>query len=150
MAIGQSRLHKLLDNGKRLSDLQAWYDTFSPDVQRHILDWIRDDQLRNQGVNADNEIIGVYSEFTEALNPEKVAGTPYTLFDTGEFYRSMYIVVLKDAIVFEADPIKGDDNLFEKYGNNIIGLTQENKQKLKQLVKNNYIAYVKRVLFRGI
>lgn len=148
MAIGNTKLHKLLDNASRLSDLQAWFSAFDPKTKELILDWIREDQLREKGVNAEGDVIGYYSYATELLSGgEKQEGTPYTLYDTGEFYRSMYMVVLRDAVVFEADPIKGDDNLFEKYGRNIIGLTEPNKDKLRQLVKTKYIEYFKKTLY---
>jgi hypothetical protein len=127
----------LLLNRTRLLDLKTiWLKVFT-DVafKEKILNWIRQDQLFKQGIDEDGDIIGTYSEFTEMINPSKVAGTPYTLFDTGEFYRSMIIYVFQKEIVIDADPIKTDEsgkttNLFNEYGEGIIGLTDENKTKL--------------------
>jgi len=149
MAIGKSKLHDLLRRGQRISDVAAWYETFeSGQIRKEILDWIRKDQLMNQGVNASNEVIGLYSAFTESLDSSKVAGTPYTLNDTGEFYRSMFIMILPNAIEIDANPIKGNDNLFEKYGNSIIGLTPESLIKLSVITKKKYIEYIKEILLR--
>jgi hypothetical protein len=149
MAIGQSRLHELFRRGRRISDVAAWLFTFnSMQIQNEILDWIREDQLMDKGVNASNEVIGLYSAFTESLDSSKVAGTPYTLNDTGEFYRSMFIMILPNAIEIDADPIKVNDNLFDKYGNNIIGLTPESLMKLRLLTKKRYIEYIKEILLR--
>lgn len=114
-----------------------WMEVFS-DIQfkEKILDWIRDDQLFAQGVDENDKIIGTYSEITEMINPDKIAGDHYTLKDTGEFYRSMFIVATADAsIIIDADPIKVDasgqtTDLFAEYGDGIIGLTDENKTKL--------------------
>lgn len=127
----------LLLNRTQLLDLKTiWLKVFT-DVafKEKILNWIRQDQLFKQGIDEDGDIIGTYSEFTEMINPSKVAGTPYTLFDTGEFYRSMIIYVFQKEIVIDADPIKTDEsgkttNLFNEYGEGIIGLTDENKTKL--------------------
>jgi hypothetical protein len=127
----------LLLGRTRLLDLKTiWLKVFT-DVafKEKILNWIRQDQLFKQGIDEDGDIIGTYSEFTEMINPSKVAGTPYTLFDTGEFYRSMIIYVFQKEIVIDADPIKTDEsgkttNLFNEYGEGIIGLTDENKTKL--------------------
>ena len=88
-------------------------------------------------IDGDGDIIGYYSEYTEMLNPEKVAGTPFTLFDTGDFYKSFILYIYKDAIEVDANPIKINDkgekeNLFWKYGENIIALTDESMVKLRQ------------------
>ena len=137
-----SKLRKAL----MLSESIAWYESFDNELKRIILDYIQKDQLTNQGVDEDGDIIGLYSDFTESINPEKIAGTPYTLDDTGDFYKSMYIVVLQDSIVIEADPIKGEDNLFYKYGESIIGLTEENLERLREEIKKRYIKFVKKSL----
>jgi hypothetical protein len=114
-----------------------WYAVFS-DVKfkETILNWIKQDQLIRQGIDENGRVIGRYSEFTERVDPRKVAGTPYTLYDTGEFFRSMFISVLYDAsIVIDADADKTDytgavTNLFDKFGEGIVGLTEFNREKL--------------------
>lgn len=139
----------MLRRARRISDVVFWYETFmSGKTRKEILDWIRIEQLQKKGVNADNEIIGFYSYATELISGGvKQEGTPYTFEDTGEFYRSMYMVILKDAIVFEANPIKGNDNLFQKYGSNIINLNKANREKLRTLVKDKYIGQLKEILY---
>ena len=112
---------------------------------------IQQDQLFKEGIDEDGDIIGTYSEWTEMLNPDKVAGSHYTLFDTGAFYESMQIVVLNDSFVVEAQPIKIDEdgkqtNLFEKYGEGIVGLTDENKEKLAIEIKKRFIDEVNKLL----
>lgn len=148
MAIGNSRLHELLRREKFLSEAMLWYNIFDTNLKTQILNWVKIDQLTNKGVNKDGDIIGYYSPVTEFINPEKKAGEPYTLNDTGAFYESMYVEVLKDSIIINANPIKGNDNLFLKYGNGIIGLTNENITKLTVEVKKRYIKEVKKTLFR--
>ena len=129
-----------------------WRQTFSdPDFKNYILDLIRNDQLFEKGIDSDGDIIGYYSEWTEMMNPEKVAGTPYTLRDTGEFYKSMIIYIYKNYIEIDADPIKTNqqgeqDNLFYKYGENIIGLTEENLEKVAKEIAEKYRHEIIRVL----
>lgn len=129
-----------------------WRQTFSdPDFKNYILDLIRNDQLFEKGIDSDGDIIGYYSEWTEMMNPEKVAGTPYTLRDTGEFYKSMIIYIYKNYIEIDADPIKTnqqgeEDNLFYKYGENIIGLTEENLEKVAKEIAEKYRHEIIRVL----
>jgi hypothetical protein len=85
------------------------------------------------------------------INPEKLAGTHYTLYDEGDFYRSMYVSVFPDRIEINADPVKSpEDNLFELYGTGIIGLTQENLAKLRERIKLKYIEYYKKTLFGSL
>lgn len=139
MDLMQTELGRLLNRSRTLSTRYLWQLVFRDvRLKNLVLRWIKQDQLFKQGINEDGKVIGYYSEVTEMINPKKVAGTHYTLFDTGEFYESMKIVVLNDSIVIEANPKKteateyGFDvvNLFEEYGEGIIGLTTENKQKL--------------------
>lgn len=151
MAIGQTRLHKMLNSGKLLYDSVAWIYAFDTATKEFIIDLIQNDQLTGKGINKYGEIIGLYSESTEMINSEKQAGTPYTFNDTGDFYRSMYVSVFNDGIEMNADPVKSpEDNLFEMYGTGIIGLTQENIGKLRERIKDKYIEYYKNTLFRSI
>jgi hypothetical protein len=144
MDLMQTELGKLLNRARTLHTTSLWHEVFKDGVlKRQVLQWIQQDQLFEQGIDEDGDIIGTYSEFTELINPEKVAGTHFTLFDTGEFYRSMFVVVLSDSIVIEADPVKIDDNgektnLFYEYGEGIVGLTDENKQKLAEEVATRF------------
>jgi hypothetical protein len=151
MDLMQTELGKLLNRARTLHTTSLWFEVFKDGVlKRQVLQWIQQDQLFKQGIDEDGEVIGTYSEFTELINPEKVAGSHYTLFDTGEFYRSMYVVVLSDSIVIEADPVKIDEdgektNLFYEYGEGIVGLTDENKQKLAEQVAIRFQSAVTRL-----
>lgn len=142
----QTKLGEALRKGKRLSDAVAWFEMFDYQFKQIIIDWIRYDQLRKQGVDEDGEVIGFYSYVTSLINPEKKFNTHFTLEDSGEFYKSMYLVALKDSIVIEADGQKEDENLFEKYGDGIIGLTEENMERLRQIVRQKFIDYAKKFL----
>lgn len=145
MGFMETLLGDKLKKAAKLSESLAWLEAFDQQLKNDIISWIQKDQLQ-QGIDEDGDIIGLYSEWTEMLNPEKIAGTPYTLDDTGDFYRSMYVVVLKDSIVIEADPIKGNDNLFFKYGDGIIGLNEESMEKLQEEIRKKYIQFVKDAL----
>lgn len=108
-----------------------------------VLDLVREDQLFDQGIDEDGDVIGYYSEFTEAINPEKVAGTHYTLKDTGEFFESFYLTIYPDYFEINANPIKVNEdgeteNLFYKYTEAIMGLTSESKDKLGREILRRY------------
>lgn len=141
-----------LQRAIQLKHAEIWREVFKDEeFKEQILDWIRWDQLYNEGVDELSQIIGTYSSYTEFLNPEKQAGTPYTLYDTGAFYNSMSIAILELAIEIDADPIKTDEfgqttDLFAEYGEGIIGLTDESKQKLVDELIERYQIEISRIL----
>jgi len=141
-----------LRRAKMISERVFWRTAFNdPNFTNYILDLIRNDQLFSQGIDSDGDIIGYYSEWTEMMNPEKEAGEHYTLKDTGKFYESMIIYIYDNLIEIDADPIKKDDkgketNLFNEYGENIIGLTDENLSKVALILANKYKTEIIRLL----
>ena len=139
----------MLRNGKLLNEKVVWYSAFSVQLKTQILDWIREDQLRSKGIDKTGEVIGYYSLTTSFINPEKKFNTHFTLYDTGEFFRSMFVSVSADRFTVNADANKGEDNLFEKYGTGIIGLTDENLEKLKIKILDHYKVELRRVIFRS-
>jgi hypothetical protein len=133
----ETALGMVLNRYRNLKEEYLWRKVFNDAKFREwTLDLIRQDQLFKQGIDGDGDIIGTYSEYTEMMNPEKVAGTPFTLFDTGDFYKSFVLYIYKNYIEVDANPIKINDkgekeNLFWKYGENIIALTDESLEKLR-------------------
>lgn len=127
---------KLTDVTTQLQLGMIWFEVFEDaEFKEQILNWIRNDQLFDQGIDEDGNVIGYYSFVSEVINPEKMEGTPYTLYDSGDFYRSMFITVMTDAtFVIDADAIKvnenGTEDLFQKYGDGIIGLAEGSREKL--------------------
>ena len=121
-----------------------WRGIFnSGQFRKWVLDLVREDQLFDQGIDEDGDVIGYYSEFTEAINPEKVAGTHYTLKDSGEFFESFFLTIYPDYFEINANPIKVNDdgeteNLFYKYTESIIGLTDDSKDKLGREILRRY------------
>ena len=143
-----TRIGELLNKATRITFADVWKEVFRDEqFKTEILDWIRWEQLYNEGVDEFGQIIGTYSRYTEILNPEKQEGTPYTLYDTGEFYNSLMIEVLDDSIEINGDGLKVDEfgqttDLFEEYGYEIIGLTEESKTKLAtELIERFNIEY---------
>lgn len=117
-----------------------------------VLETIQQEQLFKRGIDGDGDPIGYYSAFTEMLDPQKKEGTHYTLYDTGDFYRSMVVYIGNKFIEIDADPIKTDartgetENLFYKYGENIIALTQENMDILREKIKEGYQREINKIL----
>ena len=143
--IGETAIDKHLKRAKLLFDSVAWLDAHTSQVKEDILNLIRESQLMADGVDEDNQIIGTYSFMTELISGgRKQEGDPYNLNDTGEFFRSMYIKVLADSIVIDANYAKMEDQDWWSIG--ILGLTQENLDKYAEMVKENYILYARKIL----
>lgn len=128
-----------------LKDSLIWVDTFrSGQMQKMILDWIRRDQLTDEGVDGDGEFIGFYSFTTALSDSRKGFNEPYDLNDTGAFYASMFIDVLRDALIIDADTVKMEDQ--EWWTERILELTEESLEKLRNVYKQKVVDYAKRIL----
>lgn len=137
---------------KQLNASTAWFDIFTRDaaLKIKILDWIRIDQLRLKGVDADNDVIGFYSLFTSFVDPEKEFNTHYTLEDSGDFYKSMFIITFIDAIVIDASSASFEEMQTQVWWTDrILALTSENMNRLIAEVRIRYIDYARRIYFRG-
>lgn len=135
----------MLDSAESLSEIQAWYEINTPDLQWKVIRrWIQEDQLLSKGVNAYGETIGLYSLATEIISEgRKPEGEPYNLFDSGDLFASMFIVVLFDRIEINADDGKiRDQNWFSEQ---IFELTDDNLSKYIQEAKIGLQRYIRRV-----
>ena len=90
-------LGEILYTFKAMENRVFWaYVLDDKKFQVWTLDLIRQDQLFKEGQDGDGNILGYYSAYTEEINPEKKAGSHYTLHDTGDFYESMIFNIFVD------------------------------------------------------
>lgn len=145
MAIGNTKIDNLLKRVKLLNETVAWLKSFDGTTKSQIIEWIQKDQLTQKGVDKYGNVIGYYSLLTQSIsNGKKKFNTHYTLFDTGDFYRSMAILVFQESILIDGDTKKMEDRKW--YSNAILGLTDENFTKLKEIVQASYIDYARATL----
>ncbi len=96
-----------------------------------------DDQLYEKGILATGKTIGEYAPFTIAAKQKK--GQRYdhiTLRDTSNFHDSFFLDADKWPVFFDARDSKTPE-LLGRYGDDIFGLTDENKERFAQLVKED-------------
>lgn len=90
------------------------------------------EQLFEKGEDSDGlELYPFYAQKTILYKKEK--GQRYdhvTLNDTGAFYRSFEVIVSDEYFLINADPKKGDNDLFNIYGEDVLGLTEESKTEI--------------------
>lgn len=152
MFVTETRLGETLQKVLLVDEGQAWIESITPRLQQQIVEnWLKEDQLFKKGVDEDDDILGFYSITTQILSGgRKKAGTHYTLRDTGQFYRSIFLRVLRDAIVIDADfaemPTQNWWNINNLDEEKILGLNEENFSKFTQAVANGYANYLRRIL----
>lgn len=127
-------LAKIYSNLKKLDA----YD-IAVEVLESLDDYIADlnrEQLASKGINSDgSDIMPEYSALTELLKRPK-SGTAgitshVTLYDSGSFHKSIFASIFPDEVVMDATDSKLSE-LEEKYGNKILGLTEESIKKLRE------------------
>ena len=119
---------------------------------RAIQNWIEEANRQQllQGRNSLDiklsDIGGEYSDFTLLINPDKVRDI-VTLKDTGEFHNSITVKLTNDLLEIDANPIKTDEfgnqtNLFKDWGEDILGLNNENFNELINVLTEKLIEQI--------
>lgn len=125
-------LHKLLNQIAKLDINNVMFDVWDgEDVQEIIINLNTIGQLFNQGIDSEGQSLGDYSAFT--IKKKRADGLPFdrvTLRQDGIFYGSFNIIPEIDGFIIDSDPIRGSHDLTETYGEAIIGLTSDSKEKL--------------------
>lgn len=98
----------------------------NPRVENFIVDLITQKQLFEKGEDGKGVSLGEYTPFSIQLKIEKGQRIDHiTLQDKGDFYESVRVFALSKGFRVEADGDKGDDNLFDDFGEDIILVSEE-------------------------
>lgn len=145
------KLEELLLKFTKLNEQDLLSEVFNyQDNVEIVLDLNRLDQLYKQGIDSEGQSLGEYSAFT--VNQKLFFRDPaqpvdrVTLKDTGAFYDSFNLIIIKDGIRIIADTIKDDTDLIDRYGENILGLTEENKELLRELLKSEFKKIINKLI----
>ncbi len=107
-----------------------------------IVSAVANDQLYRRGVNGKDVKIMSYKPYTAStVRNKKRKGQPYTrvtLRDTGEFHKSMFLVVDKEGFYVTSSDDK-TEGLVEKYGDTIFRLTDKNLTRILNSHIRKYI-----------
>jgi hypothetical protein len=108
------------------------------------------------GMGSDDKILnnpkvsGVYSLSTQLIHPEKIAGTPYNFFETGNFIRNLQIEVdpsLTKFDIFSTGTGSGEKSIFFAGYTNLFGLNKNNTNIVNQdIVYFELMKFIKRYL----
>lgn len=147
--IGKTKLDQL---AKKLRELRSketkiWLNAANvSDVKRLVKLLNTEIQLGKLNIDATgtqlSDIGGYYSPVTLMLAAEsghpKKGSDKIDLKDTGAFYSSFLVTINVKGITIEADTIKDGQDLRDRWGENIIGLTNENIKIVQIKILENY------------
>lgn len=130
------RLTDLIEKGIELIKINPFFFVFKDDydLQDYIIFLNTEEQLF-KGKDATGkeleDIGGGYSAFTIAY--KQTVGQPtdrVTLKDTGVFYKSFEVEIETDKLIIDAYYLKDGEDLRDRWGENLAGLTSESRIKL--------------------
>lgn len=148
------RLTSLAESVKKI-DADILFNQFAKDenLKENMVQYNTIDQLFNLGIDSDGRTLGQYSastiEGTKNYLGKKQKGQRFdhiTLKDTGAFYDSFKVIPTQDGLLIVADSEKDDTNLRDTFGNEIIGLTDENFSKTVAEMRLKSILFIKNAL----
>lgn len=155
------RLSDLINNGKRLDFNSAFFFVFSQEhIRLFAIELNTGDpniseygQLFLHGEDATGKplksIGGDYASITKDI--KSAEGLPIdriTLYQDGDFYKSWRFSQSEDGFTLSADTIKVDDftgevsDLTDRWGSNLVGLTNESIEKLSEELIPEVIRYI--------
>ena len=130
----------LLDETISIDDTQAWlYALGHEDVRKEIIRLNTENQLFEEGIDSLGHSLGTYRPFT--IDIKRKTGLPYdrvTLFQDGTFYRSFRLTYDSESYTIDANGDKSDKNLFDVYGDDVLGLTDFNKDRIEIVILRYY------------
>jgi hypothetical protein len=147
-------VERLLNNVNKLDINDIFYSLWSDNkVQNYIIDLNTEgeqtSQLYNLGIDAEGNSLGDYSPYTIQFKVDKGQRFDHiTLKDTGDFYETFKVKPNKKGFELIANPNKDDDNLFEIYGKEIVGLTKDNQKLLIGFIESDFSKELEKRLFQ--
>jgi hypothetical protein len=144
-----TRIDRILDAVANLDERKVWFFAVNKDVQDEIIRINTEEQLEEQGVDSLGRPLGDYSPLTIVY--KRMKGQRYdhiTLKDTGDFYNSWKVTVRVNDIEIDADDQKEDTALFEVYGVDVLGITEENMRYIKDMILENYIKFLQNAVLQ--
>lgn len=68
-------------------------------------------------------------------------GQDYRIFETGDYWDTFKVIIMEGYIVIESNPFKENDNLFDMFGEQIEGLTDDSIKTLIPIVLKLYLKH---------
>lgn len=142
------KLRDILERVVSLDEDAAFFFVFSiKDNQAKIIELNTMGQLFNEGVDSLNRLLGDYAPSTRESKIRRFGASfpsHITLFEEGDFYDSFKVKVFNNGkFEITANTQKNDTDLAQRYGEEIIGLTEESTEILSEFVVKDLVQYVR-------
>lgn len=138
-------LLELISNVKKLNRDNGFSEFFNGNWKHktYVLDLNRLGQLYYKGIDASGLLLGHYAAYTLRTKEDPML-SHVTLKETGDFYSTFDLKVHKAHLEIEADTMKGNTDLMDEWGVDILGLTEESKEMLSNyMLDNGYAEIIK-------
>jgi hypothetical protein len=151
-----TKLDLIFDKIARLDEDKLWVFSVDKPLRDKMIELNTDLQLYEFGIDSKGNPItsnlsgnSFYSNFTVQIKKTKNQRFDHiTLKDTGRFYESFTVDVTVNDIIFDAEDSQFYDvPLFEVYGIDVLGLTDENMVYIKDTILHNYLKILTNELF---
>lgn len=148
------KLYALTRNIQKLNDIFIGIAVFNHQtVKDFIIELNTQGQLFDKGEDSLGNLLPTYSKVTELISGgKKKAGTPFTLKDTGDFYKTFFVTVNSNGdFDINANTLKADNgqitDLEDIASPFIIGLSNESKEKLSRFLVSIIQELTRKTLF---
>ena len=139
-------LGDLLRALQRINEADAWDSAVNKAVLDEITRLVTEDQLAS-GIDGLGRELGDYAPLSVQIRRDLGLQTSFIDLNlTGEFYDSITANITRDSIEIDGEGQKPDQNLFTVFGDDIVGLTEENLQFIIEQIKEGYLTYVHKTL----
>ena len=139
-------LNNILNKAIKLDENAIWFRVMDRETQWEIIRLNTHDQLFDEGIKSDGTSLPEYSP--TSVNVYGKPSGHIRLKDTGKFYQSFLVKVNATGFDIVADTLKDDTDLAERYGIDILGLTEENEAVLARMLRDKYIEEIEREIFQ--
>ena len=143
-------INTILQNALSLNEDKVWiWSVDEKEVKDEIIKMNTNDQLYELGIDSKGKSLGEYSPITIIYKRSRGERFDHvTLFDEGDFYESFTVKVNNKGFEIDADDVKSSDTaLFDVYGEDVLGLTDENMKYLREIVLERYKKYLYERIF---
>jgi hypothetical protein len=141
-------LHDLFDKVQKLDDRKAWRLSTDRNTRQFIISMNTNEQLGEEGIDANDSSLGDYAPMTVQFRRSKGLQVGHIDFKvTGQYWRSWRVRVRSNELIIEVDKDRFTE-LVEllNFSEDHVGLTEENLDRLAEMIKRKYIDYVRRTL----
>jgi len=145
-------IHNLLDSARKLSEIRAWRFATDRTTLQFIISMNTNEQLGEDGIDSTGASLGDYAPMTVQFRRSKGLQVGHIDFKvTGQYWSSWKVRATSSELIITVDQDRFQElTQLLRFSEEHVGLTDENMDRLAEMIKRKYIEYVERELQNGI